>query len=123
MRLARHRLGRPEACGPRLVAHRLVAHLFRSSCLRLSPLEVARPALEGDTRAKNRRNWITRGASFCPNVVVKSLRHAPGVSVALNRNRDARASRTDNQDHLQPTAKVLLPDRARAGGHDGFSFR
>jgi hypothetical protein len=38
---------------------------------------------------------------------VKSLRLAPGLSVALNRNRDARASRTDSQDHLQPATKRL----------------
>src|SRR5579872_6506628 len=30
--MVRHRLGCPEASGPRLMAHRLVAHLFRSSC-------------------------------------------------------------------------------------------
>ena len=33
---------------------------LRSSCLRLAPLEVARSALAGGTRAKSRRNWIAR---------------------------------------------------------------
>ena len=62
-RLARHHMGRPQACGPRLVSRSLI--FLRSSCLRLSPLDVERSALAGDTRTKSRRNWITRAeASF-----------------------------------------------------------